>query len=402
MDKVLTRKLFRDQYLKSLSKQVSNFNKGGLASLRIHHFEGGGSADLSTGVDPATLSKLMEEYGPPYSEGQRQALLLAPIASALLTGTRQPGQSQLGAVASNVGAALPQVVNTSMQIKKLEDERITALTKAATVQLKSNWKAATEEDKQKLYAQGIKDISPNDVITVKKDLNGNIADYKKEYSQNEEVNKAVDSLTKLKLTKGGVENDIDNFLNYSAPYLAKSGGKDIPGFGYITSNVPQSWTEDKGVARALFQKIINTEIKDYAGTAVSSNELERQLKALGDAEKAHNPQAMVTQLLEMKQLFNDKRDAELAKYKDGVIQELVDKGVVHTGDLPGIYDNYKAQSPNLFNDPKVTTITKDDGTKVQYKIIGGRKHVLALTPSQGQPADPYVTPKKWLPVPNTK
>jgi hypothetical protein len=36
MDKVLTRKLFKDAYLKSLGMDVSNYNKGGLASLKIY------------------------------------------------------------------------------------------------------------------------------------------------------------------------------------------------------------------------------------------------------------------------------------------------------------------------------------------------------------------------------
>jgi hypothetical protein len=140
MDKVLTRKLFKDTYLKLLGKEVSNFNKGGLASLRIHHFDGGGYADgggsaSSLGIDPTILNRLMQEYGAPYTEGQQQAMLLAPIASSLLTGTRMPGQSQLGAVASNVGAALPQVAATSIQMKKLEDERLSAIAKASTVNL---------------------------------------------------------------------------------------------------------------------------------------------------------------------------------------------------------------------------------------------------------------------------
>jgi hypothetical protein len=48
-------------------------------------------------------------------------MILAPIVSSLLTGTRQPGQSQLGAVASNIGAGLPGAVNTALQIGKVEE-----------------------------------------------------------------------------------------------------------------------------------------------------------------------------------------------------------------------------------------------------------------------------------------
>ena len=179
MDKVLIRALFKDTYLKSLGKDISNFNKGGLASLNISHFKTGGlytgdpyiskedytkdTLDLNTDTDtdtstPTTVSKEPTVITPPvtktspsiipapttpvkkaitespelgsvYSEGERNAMLLAPIASALLTGTRMPGQSQLGAVGSNIGAALPKVAETSLQIKKIENERLSELAK---------------------------------------------------------------------------------------------------------------------------------------------------------------------------------------------------------------------------------------------------------------------------------
>jgi hypothetical protein len=101
MDKVLTRKLFKDRYLQTVSKRISNFKEGGLASLKAKHYQVG---------------------GPVYSEGERQAMILAPIVSSLLTGTKRPGQSELGAVASNVGAGIPGSINTALQIGKVEEE----------------------------------------------------------------------------------------------------------------------------------------------------------------------------------------------------------------------------------------------------------------------------------------
>jgi len=102
MNKVLTRELFKNRYLQTVSKQIAHFKKGGLASLRAKHFLIGGEAL--------------------FTPGEREAMILAPIASSLLTGTRQPGQSQLGAVASNVGAGIPGAVNTALQIGKVEEE----------------------------------------------------------------------------------------------------------------------------------------------------------------------------------------------------------------------------------------------------------------------------------------
>jgi hypothetical protein len=170
MDKVLTRKLFKDVYLKTLGKQVSNFNKGGLASLKneleqyapkgeflayinkkeanvLKALGGSGKIVKETGipsfaedsdssnvaVDPKMAAKYLADPDiyPTYSEGERTAMLLAPIASQLLTGTQQPGQSQLGSVASNIGAAIPKVMETSMQMRKLESERLGSIAKLA-------------------------------------------------------------------------------------------------------------------------------------------------------------------------------------------------------------------------------------------------------------------------------
>jgi hypothetical protein len=101
MDKVLTRKLFKDRYLQTVSKRVSNFKEGGLASLRAKHFQVG---------------------GPIFTEGERQLMIASPIISSLLTGTKRPGQSELSAVASNLGAGLPGATTAALQIGKIEEE----------------------------------------------------------------------------------------------------------------------------------------------------------------------------------------------------------------------------------------------------------------------------------------
>ena len=101
MDKVLSRKLFKDRYLQTVSKRVSNFKEGGLASLRAKRFSLG---------------------GPIFTQGERELMIASPLISSLLTGTKRPGQSEASAVASNLGAGLPGVVNTALQIGKIEEE----------------------------------------------------------------------------------------------------------------------------------------------------------------------------------------------------------------------------------------------------------------------------------------
>jgi hypothetical protein len=135
MDKILTRKLFKNVYLQSVSKNILRFKEGGLASLKAKHYQLGG-----------------------LSEGERTAMLLQPIATQLLTGTRQPGQSELGAVATAFGQALPQVTKTRLAIDEAETKRLEQLAK-----LKKEGKDRTivkalseEEIKARRFAPGTK------------------------------------------------------------------------------------------------------------------------------------------------------------------------------------------------------------------------------------------------------
>jgi len=222
MDKVLIRKLFKDKYLQTVSKKVSHFKNGGLAGLKnqleqyapkgeflayinkkeanvLKALGGSGKVVKETGipsfaddetdssnvaVNPNVAARLLAnpDIYPTYSENERQAMLLAPIASQLLTGTQQPGQSQLGAVASNVGAAIPKVMETSMQMRKLESERLGAIAKLSKTGQGPNsvWdKAITNED--------VKEFKGNQALATQ--ARANIEDYKimKELYKNEDL-----------------------------------------------------------------------------------------------------------------------------------------------------------------------------------------------------------------------
>jgi len=222
MDKVLIRKLFKDKYLQTVSKKVSHFKNGGLAGLKnqleqyapkgeflayinkkeanvLKALGGSGKVVKETGipsfaddetdssnvaVNPNVAARLLAnpDIYPTYSENERQAMLLAPIASQLLTGTQQPGQSQLGAVASNVGAAIPKVMETSMQMRKLESERLGAIAKLSKTGQGPNsvWdKAITNED--------VKEFKGNQSLATQ--ARANIEDYRvmKELYKNEDL-----------------------------------------------------------------------------------------------------------------------------------------------------------------------------------------------------------------------
>ena len=104
MDNVLTRKLFKDKYLKTVNKKISNFKEGGLASLKAKRFSLGG----------------MNVTG--FSPEEKEALILGSLAVPLLEGTQAPGQSVGSALLSNLGKGGAQAITTALQAKKLDIE----------------------------------------------------------------------------------------------------------------------------------------------------------------------------------------------------------------------------------------------------------------------------------------
>ena len=90
MDKVLTRKLFKDRYFKY--NKPKNFNNGGIAN--IQKFNVGGLSSYEKGIVAATL------------------------AAPLLQSTKRPGQSALSATVSSLGQGFEKLPNTLLAIQK--------------------------------------------------------------------------------------------------------------------------------------------------------------------------------------------------------------------------------------------------------------------------------------------
>ena len=354
MDKILTRKLFKDRYLQTISKKVSNFKEGGLASLKAKHYQLGG-----------------------LSEGEKTAMLLAPLATQLLIGTRQPGQSQLGSVAQNIGAALPQVVKTRLDIDKAETERLDQLAKLAKAQeTKPGFQKLTEVQKQKVLGPG---VSKEDIVVGKIDpKTGDILDYKVEYKEQEDISKASEILRKTNIEN--LENKIDAFLNHSAKYYAKSRGTDLPGFGVIDQYAPNSLVEDKGLARTLLAEIRNTKLKAEAGTAVSASEADRIMEALGGGAGGTSIENVVTQVLKLKEEVEKQKENALRDFKPNVLSTVTEKGLVKFTEPPPVYDVLKKSKKELFTkdeDRNVFTQINEDGSRTKYRTIGDNLFVLS-------------------------
>jgi len=294
MDKVLTRKLFKNIYLQSVSKNILKFKNGGLASLRAKHFYEGG-----------------------LSEGERTAMLLAPIASQLLTGTRQPGQSQLGAVASNLGAAIPQVVKTRLDIDKAETERLDQLAKLAkATEVKPGFTAATDEEKKRLEA------APGDVVLVKRDPRdpNTILEYKFESKQEdrvEKIRKAVNDSKQISTLSA-----LDNVENLIGKYTSK--GKDIPGMGPMGQ---LSYLPEAKEVRSTLASLQNIILKDRSGAAVTVPEFDRLKQEL--STRYYNTDAdLIKSLVRFREIANQHLASQLGGFKKEDIDTYVKTGGV--------------------------------------------------------------------------
>ena len=110
MDKVLTRKLFRDRYFK-LNKPAQ-FNKGGIAG--VQHFAEGG------------LSQ------------KEKAILAATFAAPLLQSTRRQGEGILTGVGRALGEGLSKVPSTLIALEEAKPEGVTEFIRQATPEEKLN------------------------------------------------------------------------------------------------------------------------------------------------------------------------------------------------------------------------------------------------------------------------
>ena len=300
MDKVLTRKLFKDRYLQTISKKVSNFKEGGLASLKAKHYQLGG-----------------------LSEGEKQFMLLAPIASELLTGVKRPGQSELSAVAQSVGQALPKVTKTRLDIDKAETERLDQLAKLAKQrEVKPGFTPATEEEKVKLQA------APGDVLLVKRDPNdpNNILDYKFESKQEdrvEKIRKAVNESKQLSTLTA-----LDSVEDLIGKYVSK--GKDIPGIGPLGR---YSYGKEAKEVESTLASLQNIVLKDRSGAAVTIPELERLKKELSTTYY-NTDEDLVKSLVRFRQIVNQHLTSQLGGFKPEDVDLYVKSGGVEIKPSP--------------------------------------------------------------------
>ena len=103
MDKVLSRKLFRDRYFKSLKPKVKHFQTGGLSSLTP----------------------------------KEKAIYGATFAAPLLQATRRPGESALAGVGRALGQGLEKLPSTILAVEKQKGQGIDSVRTLTEAELES-------------------------------------------------------------------------------------------------------------------------------------------------------------------------------------------------------------------------------------------------------------------------
>ena len=141
MDKVLTRKLFKDRYFKL--HKPAQFNKGGIASVQ-HFVEGGLSS-------------------------KEKGLLAATFAAPLLKSTRRPGEGIFSGVSRALGEGFERVPATLIELEKAKPK----------VEEKTEIRQATDAEKEQMGVS----VDANYVVKVK---GGEIQDIVKKPTAGEE------------------------------------------------------------------------------------------------------------------------------------------------------------------------------------------------------------------------
>lgn len=110
MDKVLTRKMFRDRYFEY--HKPKQFNKGGIANA-VPKFQTGGLTD------------------------KEKAIYAATFAAPLLQSTRRPGESAISGVARSLGEGLGKLPTTMIALAEAQEKDPVESVRSATAAEKS-------------------------------------------------------------------------------------------------------------------------------------------------------------------------------------------------------------------------------------------------------------------------
>ena len=260
------------------------------------------------------------------------------------------GLLSAGSQGQNLGqAALPQLINATRtanmfqnqqnikdvrdEISKMDMTGLTDLEKAILkidpirgyssimknkAKPKKSVRQMTDSEKQEL------NIPTTDRVTATVDQNDNITDYKftsKTDDRVKEIRKAVkdSKINEVDEALQAIENEIST--------LIKSGEKNLPGIGIVQGNVPDFFTEKKGLKlRSLVQAYENIRLKKRSGSQVTPNESTRSQNELAGSIKTANENVFLDILKENRRVLEKQKKLAFAGFDDADVKSYQSQG----------------------------------------------------------------------------
>jgi len=290
MDSVLSRKLFREKYIQTIKPQ--KFNKGGIATLKL------------------------AEGGAVFSEDEKLGYMLAPVAASLLQGTRRQGESQLSSLFKSIGEGVSQIPAIGLKMAEIEGKKKT---------VKEEVRSLTPEEKVRY------NLPAQDEYLGKFKDNVFTGIEKQTYSAAESKKGVIESFDKAKITK--ISDSLDSIFQDLASY----GGGNISGVGAVEGILPDIVVGERGrQTRQKLNKLFTTELKEISGSAVTTPEFDRFLKAYGGGIGTASEQTLRSALYEASKVVEKEKERILSTTDPRTVKSLIDEGGVVLKEPPAI------------------------------------------------------------------
>jgi len=322
MDKVLSRKMFRQKYLENQTPK--GFQEGGLGSLDITDEEVKKELNLpeekpvvpekpeetteGSSVEKAFSNLLgLENTTGTLTRSQRLLTIMAPIQAALLNATQNPGESKTSSTLRALGLGLATLPGSLEKISAADLESRKVAVTASTKEGAMSIQQAVQEG---LIKEG--EIDPDDTGFVKYKQVGDV----KEITDAPKISvsfikdiqtPANKDLYKPETVKFGVQlKKVEDLIKR---YV--DAGLDIPGVG-LNSTIQGLTGEGKEVQGAI-QELKNALIKEMSGSAVTGQEYERLKIAFNEGVFAGDQQ-LIDALVRMRSTYDGALSVYANKY----------------------------------------------------------------------------------------
>ena len=345
MDKILSRKMFRQKYLET--QKPLGFQKGGVATLDITDEEvekGLGLEKTEPKEEPESYTKGVSDFFSPgtgaagsLSRNERMITLIAPIAAALLTGDQRTGESKGSGTLRALGLGLAQLPGAIATISKsdLEARKVTKEEKKEEAELATTTKVVSLADAEKTYGVDISNVSsPGDVGTVeitydpalkKWDISSKTNLSVTGMDQVHKLRKTIDAKDKKFIVSlNNVYKELNKSLKQSAKYNAEGDliGYDIPGQGHRSLTPVLAGDQAKTIQRHM-TNIIDLIARERSGATLTEGEEKRFREILGTGW-FRSDLDLLKAVYDIGQIANEQLDMAKAGFSDEVINQFFD------------------------------------------------------------------------------